>query len=420
MFLYVSVSVAKDQSEVSFGMAVDEEILLATDRDPADRFGSSVSINNNRVLVGASNDDENGNSAGAAYVFEPGATGWVETAKIIADDGDEDDLFGRSVSLFGDRALIGAVFEEEVTNQGSIGAAYVFEYDGMNWVQKIKLTADDGTPGNRFGEGVSVSGNRALISATGQDDDFGAVYVFDLVNGEWEQSAKLIAPLRVDDDLFGRSISLLGDRALISSYGDGDVMGDRTGAVFVFDLVNGAWVETIKLTAHDGVTDDQFGSAVSLGIDRALIGAQLADNPDFTGPSPVNWGAVYVFDLDNGIWSQTTKFFNEEGAAFDSFGSAVSLYGDKALIGVERVDGISGFNAGAAYLYHLVEGQWVKVDKILASDQAANDRFGNAVSISDSHLLIAASANDSRAGSAYLYKIDLIYKNGFEIGVKNP
>jgi len=192
-----------------------EQIIEANDRDLNDRFGGSMSLNENKALIGADSDDENGNSAGAVYVFDKTSSGWVETAKLLADDGDEGDLFGRSVSLSGDTALIGAVFEQDDPDSAAIGSAYIFNYDGNDWIQTTKLSADDETNGNRFGENVSLSGNRALISATGDNNNIGAVYIFDLVNGNWQQSAKLTAPVPDDSDIYGRSVSLVGDRAIV-------------------------------------------------------------------------------------------------------------------------------------------------------------------------------------------------------------
>jgi len=392
---------------------LNEKILLSNDRDINDKFGNSVSLENNRALIGANSDDENGNSAGAAYIFEKINYEWLQTAKLIADDGDEDDSFGVSVSLSGDTALVGSVFEQEITQNESIGAVYVFELDNNNWTQTAKLTAEDGSPDNKFGESVSVSGDRALVAAHGDNGFVGAVYVFDRVDGEWEQSAKLTASDFDANDLFGRSISLLGDRALIGSSNNGAGNDDETGAVYIFDLVNGVWTETVKLVADDGLAGDKFGRSVSIDVDRVLIGAPGFDNPDALCPTPNNFGAAYIFDLENDTWTQTAKVFDTDGCGLDSFGKSVSLSGDQALIGAHGVAD-NGTSAGAAYVYKFKNGIWSKTEKILASDGATNDRYSRTLSLSNNQILIGAPLKDIKSGTAYHYDLDLIFLNGFE------
>ncbi|MFK8013796.1 MAG: FG-GAP repeat protein [Marinicellaceae bacterium] len=416
--LIITIPIIFMESGIKFAFSQDliEQIVEANDRDLNDRFGRSMSLKENRAIIGADSDDENGNSSGAAYIFEKTPDGWIETAKLIANDGDEGDLFGRSVSLSGNTALVGAVFEQDVPDAGSIGSAYIFNFEDKIWSQATKLQADDETPGNRFGENVSLSGDRALISATGDNENIGAVYVFDLVDGMWQQSAKLTAPVPDNTDSFGRSISLIGDRAVVGSNGDGATIGDNTGAVFVYDLIDGVWTESEKLIADDGQDGDQFGASVSLDEDRILVGATGFDNPTpgSTCPFVPFMGAAYVFDLENNSWIQTAKIFDEEeGCGFDVFGESVSLYGDQAVIGADGV-GDLGISAGAAYLFKLSNGTWTKVEKILASNGTSNDKFGGNVSLYKNDFLIAASAKDDNSGTAYLYSIDSIFANGFE------
>ena len=155
VLINATISVTENGFNSTSGV-VNEQIILSEDRDLNDRFGNALSLKDNRALIGASNDDENGNSAGAAYIFERINNDWVQTDKLIAEDGDEGDLFGVAVSLSGDTALVGSVFQQDVPNMGSIGAAYVFNSDDNGWSQTTKLSADDGAPGNRFGEVVSL------------------------------------------------------------------------------------------------------------------------------------------------------------------------------------------------------------------------------------------------------------------------
>ncbi|MEM8488461.1 MAG: T9SS type A sorting domain-containing protein, partial [Bacteroidota bacterium] len=157
----------------------ETEKLTASDGAVSDQFGYSVSLSGDRALIGVLLDDDNGSDSGSAYVFDFDGTSWTETQKLTASDGAVSDQFGRSVSLSGDRALIGAVLDDD--NGLSSGSAYVFDFDGSSWTETEKLTASDGAVSDQFGYSVSLSGDRALIGAFGDDDngsDSGSAYVF--------------------------------------------------------------------------------------------------------------------------------------------------------------------------------------------------------------------------------------------------
>src|SRR5690606_32093664 len=252
----------------SLKTAVQESQLLASDGAADDYFGISVSLSGNRALIGAPYDDNNGIKSGSAYVFELQSGSWVETAKLTANDGAAMDNFGWSVSLSGNRALIGARLDDD--HGVNSGSAYVFELQSGSWGETVKLTAADGATGDNFGLSVSLFGDRALIGSIGDNDngsDSGSAYVFELQAGNWAEFTKLVASDGAAGDYFGVSVSLSGDRASIGAWGDDD-HGSKSGSAYVFDLNGVTWTETAKLTADDGAADDRFGLSVSLSGNR--------------------------------------------------------------------------------------------------------------------------------------------------------
>jgi uncharacterized repeat protein (TIGR01451 family) len=373
--------------------------LTATDGATSDAFGYSVSLSGDRALIGAVFDDDSGSSSGSAYVFDFNGTSWSETAKLTASDGAASDQFGLSVSLSGDRALIGARLDDD--NGSSSGSAYVFDFNGTSWSQADKLTASDGAAGDWFGWSVSLSGDRALIGANLDDDsgtDSGSAYVFDFNGTSWSETDKLMPPDGAASDEFGYSVSLSGDRALIGARLDDD-RGSDSGSAYVFDFDGSAWSETDKLTASDGTSSDYFGISVSLSGNRALIGAVSANGNESLS------GSAYVFDFNGTSWSETEKLTASDGAAFDQFGVSVSLSGDRALIGANRDDD-SGTGSGSAYVFDFNGTSWSETDKLSASDGAGDDFFGSSVSLSGDRALIGAPSDDdkgSSSGSAYVF-----------------
>jgi len=192
--------------------------LSASDAAADDLFGWSVAIDGSTAIIGAYGEDEKGSAAGAAYIFEDMGSVWTQMAKLLAADGADNDEFGYSVSIDGSRAIIGA--PEDNDNGDNAGAAYIFENAGSGWTQIAKLLAADGEGWDYFSHSVSISGSMALVGAQGADDygeNSGAAYVFRDTGSGWEQAAKLLASDGSNYDLFGNAVSLSGSVAIVGA-----------------------------------------------------------------------------------------------------------------------------------------------------------------------------------------------------------
>ena len=270
--------------------------ITADDGAADDWFGHSVSLSSNTALIGAHGDDDNGIRSGSAYIFEYNSTStsgssWDQAAKITADDGAVDDYFGHSVSVYNDTALIGAYGDD--ANGIRSGSAYIFEYNSTSsgsWDQAAKITADDGAVGDWFGHSVSVYNDTALISAPG-DDANGSAYIFEYnsTSSSWDQAAKLAADDGAFDDWFGYSVSLYDDTAVIDAR-----YNDDNGSAYIFEYnsTSSSWDQAAKLAADDGADEDLFGYSVSVYNDTALIGA-YGDDTDNGSDS----GSAYIFSV---------------------------------------------------------------------------------------------------------------------------
>ncbi|MEO0556901.1 MAG: T9SS type A sorting domain-containing protein [Bacteroidota bacterium] len=346
----------------------------------------------------------------------------TEEQTLNASDASSRDQFGISVSLSGDRALVGAVGDDCADGGDLCGSAYVFAFDGSSWVEEAKLTAAAASADDRFGIWVSLSGDRALVGAprdacTDGGDFCGSAYVFTFdgtqpVGSRWIEEAKLTASDASAGDQFGFSVSLVGDRALVGAVGDACADGDFCGSVYVFTFdgtqpVGSRWIEEAKLTASDASSIDQFGISVSLAGDRALVGAvgdACADGGDICG-------SAYVFTFDGSSWIEEAKLTASDASAGDQFGILV-LSGDRALVGAPGdacADG--GDICGSAYVFTFDGSNWVEEAKLTASDASTGDQFGAFVSLSGDRALVGAftdvCANGGRAcGAAYVFAFD--------------
>jgi hypothetical protein len=330
---------------------------------------------------------------------------WEEKAKLTASDGTASDRFGWSVSVSGNVAIAGAYQKQKGVNAKQ-GSAYLYEKNISTgvWEQKNILTASDGAASDQLGWAVSVSGNVAIVSAWGDDSSTGSAYLYQKNDstGLWEAKQKLTSSDRAINDQFGRSLSLSGDVAIVSAYLDDD-RGDSSGSAYVYqkNSSTGLWEQKQKLTASDGVANDRFGSSVSVSGDVAIIGAYQDDSSK---------GSAYLYEKNGstGLWEHKQKLTASDGAASDLFGWSASVSGNVAIIGAYVKDS----SKGAAYLYEKNDssGVWEQKQKLTASDGAANDQFGYSVSVSGNVAIVSALLDDdmgSDSGAAYLYQ-----KNG--------
>ena len=280
--------------------------------------------------------------------------------KLTADDGAEGDWFGNTVSLSGDTVVVGALNADVGANDDQ-GAAYVFyrDWGGADaWGQVKKLSADDGAASDSFGRSVSIDGDTVVVgahyAAGGSGTRQGAAYVFYRDQGGidvWGRVIKLTAADGAAYDWFGYSISLSGDIVVIGAPSVNIGSAFSQGAAYVFYRDQGgadAWGQVKKLTAADGRKGDWFGTAVSLSGDTFVVGAPEAD---VAGKS--DQGAAYVFyrDLSGAdAWGQAAKLTAVDGAAGDYFGNAVSVSGDRLIVGAPFADGRWDYQ-GATYIY---------------------------------------------------------------------
>ena len=264
-----------------------ETKLTASDGSADDWFGESVSIDGNRAIVGSALDDDNGVNSGSVYIFEWDGSSWVET-KLTASDGTANDRYGFSASLSGDKVIVGAFLDDD--NGSSSGSIYVYEWDGSSWVE-TKLTASDGAADDWFGYSVSIHDNIAVSGARFDNNngiDSGSAYIFEWDGSNWVET-KLTASDGAADDLYGTTVSINGNRVIVGAEADDD-NGSESGSIYVYEWNGSSWIET-KLTAGDGSLNDYYGTSVSIEGNRAVVGAYGDD--DNGGSS----GSAYIYDF---------------------------------------------------------------------------------------------------------------------------
>jgi len=380
--------------------------IVAFDRGGLDFFGFSVSISGDYAIAGAYAKDAGANDAGEAYIFHrTGLDTWDAGIGIVAPDAQANDRFGWSVSIDGDYAIVGAYYEDGGAGDPhpQAGAAYIFHRTGADtWDTGTKIVAPDIADTDYFGISVAISGDYAIVGADLEDDggtNAGAAYIFRRTGtNTWDTGTKILATDPQADDLFGYSVSISGDYAVVGAFQE-DAGGTDAGAAYIYRRTGtNTWDTGTKIVAPDAQAGDKFGTSVSISGEYAIVGAN-AENEGGTLA-----GAAYIFRwIGTNTWDAGTKIVAPDAQPLDDFGISVSISGDLAVVGADGEDeGAS--NAGAAYIFRRTgPNTWDPGTKIIAPDPGTDGAFGWSVCVSGDSAIVGAYYNDSGLGASYIY-----------------
>ncbi|MCZ6835736.1 MAG: hypothetical protein O7G85_08180 [Planctomycetota bacterium] len=348
-------------------------------------WGRSVSVSGDRIAIGAESDP-NGTvcNAGAVYVytFDPKTSTWPRETILRSSVGESTMRFGRDVDMQGDRLLVGA------PGLFNTGAAFVFDFNASNqtWEEKAILTASDAEPsGSSLGlsyGAISLDGDWAIVgefldqgSCNGLDGGctVGAAYIFgrNPATGQWSQRQKL-APL--DDSfsqIYGASVEIRGDLAVVHSGGPEDYTVEQTRQViYIYRNTGSAWT----LESINDVTIPET-NLVWIGTGRRiLINGDEIDFGQFWDIIPTLgiqgfFASVQRFrsDATTGDWNLVEKMLPSDqpidGSVRMIFGSSIFLH-DTQLV----VAGDSDFSEGGPYLFELAGRELIDFDEDFMHD----------------------------------------------------
>jgi LPXTG-site transpeptidase (sortase) family protein len=339
---------------------IQEAKLVPRDAKPGDAFGVSVAIDGNIAVVGATGADlEDADNAGAAYIFVREGITWKQKAKLVASDPFKDDSFGTAVAIDRDTIVV-AADSKDIEFLIDAGAAYVFVFRGTSWDQKSKLMPPDPTVGGYFGSSVAVEGSRVVVGATEAHPEGvlgpGAAYVYKGRGNTWALEARLASEDSRPGDFFGHSVAISGERIVIGAiFKDPDLGVGRVtnaGAAYIFSRQGDDWEQQARLVPEQASPFTEFGQSVSITGDRVVVSAAEAEQGGYTGA-----GAAYLFIRSDKEWVQQTKIIADYIYEDDSFGESVGISGDWVIVGASGRDPGGRSRAGEAFMYQLAQVQ---------------------------------------------------------------
>lgn len=386
--------------------------LIASDAITNGQFGTSVAISGDIAVVGVEADDDACPGianclSGSAYVFEKINGIWMLQSKLTAWDASSGDRFGCSVAIEGDTLVVGA-YIADAPGVGGAGAAYVFVRSNGAWTPHTKLTAEQARNFTWFGISVALTGNTIVIGAsndyavTPSFNRTGVVYVFARDGNSWSQQARLVAADPGPDDRFGRSVAISGDTIAIGAQWD-DFSGlTNAGSAYIFVRSGTTWTQQAKITASDAATDDWYARNLALEGDTLVIGASQHTTP--AGP----WaGQGYIYVRQAGQWIEQAKLVAPNNIYSGYFGESVALSGDTAIF-TSLNDKGGPLSTGSAYVFTRTAGTWTARAKVNASDAMDGDYFGFFVALSGETAIVSANEADyfgiQNAGAAYIFQ----------------
>ena len=363
----------------------------------ADTFGVSVDVRGGFAIVGALGDKHAGPVSGAAHTFRFDQ-GWVHEAKIIADDAQPNDAFGRWVAIDGDVAVVGADGDDDKGD--GAGAVYVYRRDaGGAWTQEAKLTASDGAALAGFGWSADIDGDWIVVgtpgdTATGVASLAGAVYIFEHTAQGWVEREKLLAPFPAFLDRFGESVAISGDRIIAGRQGDPNA---GSGSALVFVRNGAAWTQEATLFPVGGTSGDMFARRVAIDDDIAVCGAE-ADESGFGFI-----GNAHVYRREFGGWSHVQRLAPAGPLQDEVFGRAVAVSGGTILVG-SSFDS-AGTETGSAHVFTTGGNTWTDQGPFVASGGSAGEVFSFSLAI-DGGSAVVGGFHKSKAGAAYTFDLE--------------
>lgn len=383
-----------------------------SDTDTSQSAGSAVAASESYLAIGVPNGGRSAPSNGYVDVWDLTSGTPAYMGKLTPSDPVGDDDFGAAVDVSGDYIVVGAPNRDDGA-KSQVGKVYVFELLSGIWTEVASFLPSGTTAsGDNFGSAVAIDGDRIAIGERGDDTtatNAGRLTILERTAGTWALKSTHQAPSPAASETFGYSVDIDGDYIVVGARNTTVSGSAGAGRAYVYFRSGGSWAHqaTIPATVSGGTPDHEasahFGESVSISGDTIAVGAP-DDNQGATDA-----GAVYVYTRSGTSWSDQQKLSASDGAASDHFGEAVSLLGDRLLIGAPDANA-GGTDRGKAYIFDRVSTTWSQttisgaIVYMTAIDVANSDHFGISVSLASDKAYVGSRDHDqplSGSGAAY-------------------
>lgn len=359
-------------------------------------FGRSISTHGKYAVVGCPDEDSNGSRSGAAYVFEYVEGIWIKRARLLPSNGQAHDRFGYSVDIFNDHIIVSAPYRDSL-GTFDLGMGYIFKKHNDGWrdaTEDFQLSPADASETLNFGHDVEINNEYAFLSSSKSSK----IYIFEKSTDSWSSQpvAVLSNPHPPSNDKFGHSFAIYANDLLTGAYAQSFGVG---GKVYVFTMPESGWsnnYDFIEITDPENDHQNSFGRTVAIDKNYLAINSNLFDGLND------NTGIVYLYQKVNGVWSNTpiAEVKPPNPTRNDSYGN-VSLSGNHLAISSMRAD----YSNGLVHLYKKEGEQWISTDvpnQTIQFTPFSLSGFDNGninrIELTGTSLMIGLPVHDSQTG----------------------
>jgi hypothetical protein len=352
-----SVDLGELQTSTEDTPAFSQRQRLAPTGAAGDAFGERLAVSGNLLAVSSFRQND---GLGRVYLYQQNGSTYTARETLRPAEVEITDFFGRSLALSSTTLAVGSVFDDDVALNA--GAVYVYVETAGSFQQTAKLTASNGAELDRFGEAVALSGDLLLVSAMSSGDNTGSVYLFQNINGDWQEIDQFTPDDVISGDLFGRFMVMEGSTALVATTN----ANTNAGAVYVLNVTATGITQVGKLTAPTPTADTRYGSSLSISGGSAIIGDSTTS---------------YIVDL--ATLGQVPQTFDQV--------SSVALEATTAAVGASTSQTVTVFDTSDP----------TNQEPVTGTDVPTDGRFGSTVALANGTLLVAAL--DDGGGAVYVF-----------------
>jgi hypothetical protein len=244
-----------------------------------------------------------------------------------------------------------------------------------------------GSTGNQLGHSVAISGNFAVASAPGTNNDTGLANFWQHEGGGWQQVLTLPDPRRAEDDYFAWAVAVSSTKSGTYAAIGGNDSNGKPDRVYIYTGSGTSW--DLQATIDDPGTSykDMYGDNLAISPSTLVVGASCGE---------ANSGAAYIYHHDGSRWVLQDSILDPRATADDFFGQAVAVSGNRVMIGA----------VGWTYVYTYTSGQgWTRTATI-ANPGPSGDSFGQSVALSGTGTTAVITAPGvPPVGAAYVYDL---------------
>ncbi|MBS4033875.1 MAG: T9SS type A sorting domain-containing protein [Ignavibacterium sp.] len=380
--------------------ALFEKQIVPFDAMDVDYFGQDVALNDSFLFV--SSIRYQNTIEGCVYVYKYENNDYIFDTKIFPEDPEELALFGTRL-LFQDGLLfVGAQNKKIAGYLWPVGSLYVFEKDGINWVQRQKIEPPPPYNTNmlfsnaiaKFDETLVISAFRANAGAY----ENGKVYVYQYSNEVFSLKQQISPMDPIDYQSFGTSLVVKENLLLVGCDGDSTASGFQSGSVYAYIKKDSLWIYSRKYFPEQNSQFLAYGSSMTSNKDFVFIGT--SDGYQYNQS-----GKVYIYKRTDTMMDFYQIIESGENYLPDRFGSKLFCSGDSLYV-TALEDTVNSLNSGAVYLFVNENDSWIKKRKITPSDEQNARWFGISLAFINSYLVVGANLsknNNIFPGKVYIY-----------------